>query len=70
MEKPKRLLIATSHDVCETCDEKCQIVIHKGKAMTTCHKLVHFLEAAGRIKGYEGVDPKTGEKVQILGLCG
>jgi len=70
MHKPKRLLIAQSHDDCATCTEKCQIVFKDGKAWCTCYKLLHILEAAGKINGAKGVDPETGEEVQILGLCG
>ena len=69
-EKPKRMLVAESHDDCDDCDQKCQIVFKDGKASIQCLKLLPFLEAAGRIKGYNGVDPETGEKIQILGLCG
>ncbi len=70
MEKQERVLIGVSQDNCETCTDKCQVVFYKGRAMTTCHKLVHFLDAAGQIADYGGVDARTGEKVQILGLCG
>ena len=70
MDKPKRILIAESHDECETCTAKCRVTFSKGKASVQCLKLLPFLEAAGRIKGYDGVDPETGEKAQILGLCG